>query len=315
MSGFTLAHLSDLHLPMEHDRLSWRHYPSKRLVSFVSWHRKRKYRHRPDVLAAMIADIAAAAPDHVAVTGDLANLALPAEFIRAVAWLDRLGPPDQVTVVPGNHDMLVPVAHGHGLGHWRDFMTGDADLGHDPGTIQAFPFVRERGEVALIGVNSSLPTAPLLASGRVGPEQLQRLERVLERLGRAGRCRIVLIHHPIARGVIAWRKGLSDAAALRAVLARAGAELVLHGHSHRPVFAPIAGPLGPIATIGVPAASAIDSPDNPQWGARWHFIAVEPVDTGWRLTIRARRRDGLTGRFLTIGEFVVVAPRALAAAA
>lgn len=318
MTGFTLAHLSDLHLPMELDRLSWRHYPTKRLISFISWHRKRKHRHRPEVLAAMIADIMAAAPDHIAVTGDIANLALPAEFVRALSWLDRLGPADRVTLVPGNHDMLVPVAHGHGLGHWRDFMAGD-DAGLpgavEPGTAEAFPFLRERGDIALIGVNSSLPTSPLLASGRVGQRQLDRLEHLLRRLGEARRCRIVLIHHPVAQGVASRRKGLSDAAEVRAVLARAGAELVLHGHSHRPIFAPVSGPHGPIATIGVPAASAVDTPRDPQWGARWHLFTIARTAEGWHLTVTARRRDGVTGRFVTIGEFVVAAPQPRAAAA
>src|SRR5215470_5993435 len=103
---FVLAHLSDPHLaplpaprPME--------LAGKRLLGFVNWRLRRHACHRREVLDALVADVAAAAPDHVAVTGDLINLALEAEFGPARAWLARLGAADRVTMVPGNHDIYV----------------------------------------------------------------------------------------------------------------------------------------------------------------------------------------------------------------
>src|SRR3546814_8490269 len=106
MAAFHLAHLSDPHLPMEGMRLGVRDYFSKRLLSYISWQMSRRWRHRPEVLAHIAADIAREAPDHVAVTGDLTNLSLPAEFAQAHGWLSGLGAPATVSIIAGNHDWL-----------------------------------------------------------------------------------------------------------------------------------------------------------------------------------------------------------------
>ena len=54
-------------------------------------------------------------------------------------------------------------------------MRGDAASAVDRG----FPFLRRRGPLALIGVSTSVPSLPLMAIGRVGADQLQRLETML----------------------------------------------------------------------------------------------------------------------------------------
>ena len=59
------------------------------------------------MLARIVGDLKAQAPDHIAVTGDLVNISLAAEYAPARAWLDALGPPQDVTLVPGNHDAYV----------------------------------------------------------------------------------------------------------------------------------------------------------------------------------------------------------------
>ena len=102
---FVLAHLSDPHLAP----LPWPHpreLLSKRGLGYLNWLRKRRSIHRADMLAALVADLKAHAPDHIAVTGDLVNLSLTNEFAPALAWLDGLGDPRDVTLVPGNHDPM-----------------------------------------------------------------------------------------------------------------------------------------------------------------------------------------------------------------
>src|SRR5262249_36749995 len=109
LTMISLAHLSDPHLgPLPTPRLS--ELASKRVLGFVNWTRKRRLLHRPEVLDALVADLKAQSADHIAVTGDLANISLPQEFIAARAWLDRLGAAHDVTVVPGNHDAYVRAA-------------------------------------------------------------------------------------------------------------------------------------------------------------------------------------------------------------
>ena len=116
MNRFTLAHVSDLHLPFE-PRLTPRQRLSKRQLSALSW-RRRRHLHRPEILEALAADVRAAQVDHIVVTGDITNFSLPAEFRQAAEWLRALAPGGALSLVPGNHDALVPVAAADGLAHW-----------------------------------------------------------------------------------------------------------------------------------------------------------------------------------------------------
>ena len=106
MTAFTLAHLSDPHLPpLPRPRL--RELAGKRALGYLNWTRNRHRYHRREVLDALVADMQAQAPDHIAVTGDLVNLALPRNSRRrGPGWRPSARPTD-VTVVPGNHDAYV----------------------------------------------------------------------------------------------------------------------------------------------------------------------------------------------------------------
>jgi 3',5'-cyclic AMP phosphodiesterase CpdA len=245
---FVLAHLSDPHLgPIPAPRLA--ELFGKRAIGYLNWRRNRRGSHREEILAALVADLHAQAPDHIAVTGDLVNIALAAEFAPARQWLESLGQPYDVTVIPGNHDAYVRKTAGHSNRIWRDYMGNDGDAG-----LPTFPFLRRRGPLALIGVSSALPTAPFMATGHVGSEQRTALGEMLQRLGQDGAFRVVLVHHPLTGGT--WHKRLTDARKVRAVLARQGAELVLHGHDHVHSIVCLDGPRHRIPVIGVPSASA-----------------------------------------------------------
>ncbi|WP_246164477.1 metallophosphoesterase family protein [Blastochloris sulfoviridis] len=277
---FTLAHLSDPHLgPLPPARR--RELAGKRLLGWLNWQRGRARRHTADTLRLIEADIARHQPDHVAVTGDLVNLALAAEFAPAAAWLGGLGRPDDVSVVPGNHDAYVARTAGLARLHWGDHMTGDRGEA-------GFPFVRRRGAVALVGVSSAVPSAPFLATGRLGPQQIEALAEALDALGREGACRILLIHHPPV-GRFDFQKRLIDGQAVRAVLARTGAELVLHGHTHVPARHAVSGPRRPIPVIGVPSASAGPVSAHP---AGWNRFVITDggaaAQVPWRIELERR---------------------------
>lgn len=286
-SAFRFAHLSDPHLPL---LPGWparlRALAGKRLLGFLSWRRKRHRIHRPDVLAALLGDVAAHAPDHLAVTGDLINIALPDEFERARDWLERLGPPDRVSVVPGNHDATVRVPWESGLGLWHPWMSGDGAGG--PGGESGFPYVRVRGPVAFVGLSTAVPTPPLLATGTVGARQAERLEALLADLARRDLFRVVLMHHPPVRVGRSERKALGDRRLVQEVLARSGAELVLHGHHHRDHVGSLPGPGGTaVPVIGVSSASA--APVGGVEPARWNRFTVERTEGGgWRLGVLVR---------------------------
>ena len=66
---------------------------SKRVIGYVNWQRNRATSHTSTQLDAIVADLKTSNPDHVAVTGDLVNLSLDAEFEPARNWLASLGNP------------------------------------------------------------------------------------------------------------------------------------------------------------------------------------------------------------------------------
>jgi 3',5'-cyclic AMP phosphodiesterase CpdA len=137
---FTLAHLSDLHLPLPAPP-PWRALASKRILGYLSYRLKRKMVHDEAVLAALVEDLRQHAPDHIAITGDLTNIGLPDEFTSTARWLHALHSSDAITVIPGNHDAYVAVPWQQSLERWSAFMSDqDAPLRD----VSGFPFVRRR---------------------------------------------------------------------------------------------------------------------------------------------------------------------------
>jgi 3',5'-cyclic AMP phosphodiesterase CpdA len=282
MSAFTLAHLSDPHLaPLPAARL--RDLAGKRAFGYLNWTRNRHKFHRRDVLDALVSDMQAQAPDHIAITGDLVNLALEAEFAPSRAWLESVGAPDRVTVIPGNHDAYVRATRHHFAEAWGHYFDGDD--GRDGGVT--FPSLRRRGPLALISVSSAVPTPPLMATGRLGRTQLDALERVLARLSAEQAFRVLLIHHPLHSD--SRVKRLTDSSKLLALLKQHGVELILHGHDHVHSTIWIDGPRSAIPAIGVPSASAVAHGRYP--GAAYNLFSIERDAGAWRCEQTVRGMD------------------------
>jgi 3',5'-cyclic AMP phosphodiesterase CpdA len=282
MAAFTLAHLSDPHLaPLPAARL--RDLAGKRAFGYLNWTRNRHKFHRRDVLDALVSDMQAQAPDHIAITGDLVNLALEAEFAPSRAWLESVGAPDRVTVIPGNHDAYVRATRHHFAEAWGHYFDGDDR--RDGGVT--FPSLRRRGPLALISVSSAVPTPPLMATGRLGRTQLDKLEGVLAGLSAEQAFRVLLIHHPLHSD--SRVKRLTDSSKLLALLKRHGVELILHGHDHVHSTIWIDGPNGVIPAIGVPSASAVAHGRYP--GAAYNLFSIERDGDAWRCEQTIRGMD------------------------
>jgi 3',5'-cyclic AMP phosphodiesterase CpdA len=280
--GFRLAHLSDLHIgPLPKAEL--RTLLGKRALGYLSWHLRKRRIHRLEVLAALRRDLQAVGLDHIAITGDLVNVALPAEFLQAADWLRALGPPEWISVVPGNHEAYGPVRTEESLALWADFMSPD----EAPARPTTFPYLRRRGPLALIGLSSASVSPPGFATGRLGPGQLAELDRLLAELGDTRCYRVVLLHHPPLEGANTWRKRLIDAGPLRDIIETRGADLVLHGHEHVSSRGSLEGQDGPLPVIGVPSASSFDP--RPERAAQYQIHAIEDSAQGWRLYSRTRR--------------------------
>lgn len=274
---FTLAHLSDVHLgPLP--AIKAHQLISKRLTGYINWHRNRAGSLADATLGRVTQAVVAANADHIAVTGDLTNLALDAELRAAAIWLNQFGDPENVSVVPGNHDAYVRGALARALDIWAPWMTGDD--GNAPGHSPALPYLRVREPVALIGVSSAVATPAFVAAGRFGGQQARNLGHRLGEAGRRGLFRVVLIHHPPVRHATVPAKRLYGIGRFQDIIRRHGAELVLHGHTHLAQRHWIDGAHGTqVPVIGVPAAG--QSPGAKRPPGAFNLFHITRTDLGW----------------------------------
>ena len=287
-SAITLAHLSDPHISCMQD-ITARDLVSKRLLGYLRWKLHRGTQHGSDVLSALQTDLKQTKPAHIAVTGDLTHLGLSAEFRQTRRWLRSLGPPSQVTVIPGNHDRYINHTWRDMMAYWTDYMRSDPprDAASNTETLdRIFPSVRIRGHITIIGVSTARPSAPHLAVGSIGTLQLQKLEKILSQTSSHKFFRVMLIHHPPVHGVVSWRKRLTDAADLQSLLARRGVGLILHGHTHRAHQGHLKTPTSSIPVWGAPSISSLDS--RPVRRARYYIYRISPGDCDWKIRQESR---------------------------
>ncbi len=307
------AQLSDPHLTSL-DTVSARDLINKRALGYLSWRRKRRHEHSPQVLAALQEDLARnTPPDHplsqLLITGDLTHIGLPSEFEQARAWLQQLGDPSDIALVPGNHDACVSAPWDSTFALWRDYMASDDDANqHGP---VAFPTLRVRGSIAFIGVSTGVPKPPLMATGTAGQAQIDHLRKLLEQTKEQGLFRVVYLHHCPVKGREKWRKRLTDAAAMQDMLEVTGAELVVHGHGHRRHYTQLSTRDGTTPVVAVPSASALALHGADI--AQYNHYAVQRVTKGWKLDINARVYEPASGGFIPGESCSIEMPRKHAA--
>jgi 3',5'-cyclic AMP phosphodiesterase CpdA len=295
--SFTIAHITDPHLspaPMP----GFADLRLKRVMGFINWKRGRERLNDMALLKRLVADLRAQRPDHVAVTGDLVNIGMAAEFQRAALWMETLGEPADVSFVPGNHDAYVRASMpllATTFAPWA--MSDNAQL-----SKATYPYLRVRGEIAIIGLSSAVPTAPLMATGRLGKPQIEAFAELLRETGAKGLARVVLIHHPPLAGVTPPLRGLSDAPAFERVVRSLGAEAILHGHIHRQAVRSLRSRAartidGSVPVLSAPSAAAAAS--HPRYRAAYHLVRLAREGERWRVSARSR---GLGAESQTIGE-------------
>ena len=306
---FRLVHLSDPHL-ISTSGVRVRELLNKRVYAYLSWHLHRHAEHREEVLDTLLKDLQSTKPDHIVLTGDLTHLGLPSEFHQARELLQALGPPSKVMVIPGNHDAYVATAWERTFCFWSDYMASDADQVF-PEAVKdhhiVFPTLRVRGPMALIGVSTAYPTPLFLATGSIGKGQMKQLGNILDETRRRRLLRVVLIHHPPVPGTVSWRKRLADQVAFQALLARHGAELILHGHTHRTCLGHLETPWGRVFSIGVPSASALGRTVRRR--ARYHVFRLMRSAGGLEMLLTVKVYSPTERRFVDEGEQRVPLPQ------
>ena len=280
-----LAHFSDLHI-LDLEGVGPRRFLNKRLTGYANLRFKRSHTHHPSYVRAVAREIARRNVDHVAITGDLTNLALETEFAAVKRLLDEeLGlSADRVSVVPGNHDLYT-----RGSSNERRFAVTFAeylrsDLPDFALDLPAgpFPCVKLRGDAAIIGLSSAVPRPPMVAAGALGERQLEALGRVLAHPEVAKRTAVILLHHPAHNPPSRMKtmlEGLHDAALLWSTLDELPHGLVLHGHLHRRVERRLPTRRGSLRAVGATSASLEHDLDARMAGFNLYEIDATGVRT------------------------------------
>jgi len=299
MSVFRLIHISDIHLP-SFAPPSFLELCSKRITGWLNWKLNRTHCLDETVLTGLIADLQHQAANHLVISGDLVNLSMMSEFMQAQQWLKQLGKTPDISLVFGNHDAYVPGAFKKACRIFSPWITEE-----DNAATVSFPYCRQRGEVAIIGVNSSQATRPFSAQGFFEKHQANRLAKILS--AAKDFFRIVVIHHPPIHHAVSPHKALKGIDLFQQVVRDYGAELILHGHSHLPSLHFIKGAGSPLPVVGVASASqGLGIAKKPP--ANFNIFEIERRPAAWHCLLIRRTLIDDQGHFAETERRPLYAP-------
>jgi 3',5'-cyclic AMP phosphodiesterase CpdA len=275
----SIAHFSDIHL-CGIKKISIAQLLSKRLYGYFYWKFSRSKRYDYSILEVLINDLKNEHLDHVVVTGDLAHLSLPEEFISVKRFLRRIDNIDKITLVPGNHDFYVPAGKRYYEKKWKEYISTH-DIIQKKGVI--FPFVRFFNNIALVGVNSAVITPPFFAYGFLGRSQIEDLKDLLAKIPDIY-FTILLIHHPPVKGVATGNNSLVGMKGITEIIKSGKIKLILHGHTHYFNISGVTSKIGEIPVIGVPPAVSIELDKL----SGYNIYYIKETDGKWRLTVKRK---------------------------
>ncbi len=262
-----VAHFSDLHLLDLEGAVPGRLF-NKRFTGWVNIRLRRGHKHKPEPVRIGARKLAELGVDHVVVTGDVSNLSLEREFdlARELFEVEMGFHPDQISVVPGNHDAYTRGAfRTQRFAKWfHDYTSSDLPI-----TDDRFPFVRLRGPLAIIGLSTAVPHPPFVAAGRIGDRQLERLGALLEHDEVKKRTVLLLQHHPPVHPggrIKTLLEGLWDGRHELAMLDSLSRGLLLHGHWHVRKRVRLPTKRGEIEVIGATSASLLHEDERKMAG-------------------------------------------------
>jgi 3',5'-cyclic AMP phosphodiesterase CpdA len=294
-----IAQISDLHV-LDLETVHPRDFFNKRITGALNLVTGRRNAHPIELCERLVEDLTLQKLDHVVVTGDVTNLSLPGEFQRVARLLRTLGGYDNLTVIPGNHDVYTDGAQEQKrfesyFGHLLFGADSTADDWVFP-AVKELPFDESKGEtpVVVIGLCSALKTPFLTAWGRVGEDQLSRLDDALDSIDLEGRFVVALVHHNLHTRRSKWAESTANLRDRDEVITRLharGVNLLLHGHTHKANR--FAVTRGEHSMLVVGCGSSTQNTPDPARVARYNIYTV---DKGLK-NIRTRVWDPRRRRF------------------
>lgn len=234
-----------------------------------------------ELVESLAADVIMAAPDAVAVSGDLTRRATRDEFARAFAFLEMLGAP--LLVMPGNHDIPRGNLVGRFMHPKRRWQRARPEDATEELTLDG---------ARLIGLDT-VSRAQWHLDWSAGGITLERRARLAAQLEAAGGLDVVVVcHHPLRHGPWATaRHAPREAGATIELLRAQGVKALLCGHLHQAEMMRL-GPGGPLQVI---APSAF-SPRGSGAPNGWNLVSIRGGEV--RVETRERLADGWRGREL-----------------
>lgn len=242
---FTIAHLSDLHISLDHSR-----HNIKKTRSLIEYCLRQ-------------------GADHIVITGDITANGEKKEFEATRKIFRNYGLLDcrKLSLLCGNHDVYGGVHraeeilsfpkrckttdYDRKMREFREYFHEVFDSSEQNGSGISFPFVKVFGSVAIIGANSiarySRVKNPIGSNGEVDDKQFERMRRTLMAEHLKEKRKLVLIHHHFnkilsngsERTNSVWDAVERQTMKLRGkkrllqLFAASSVDLVLHGHVHR----------------------------------------------------------------------------------
>ncbi len=228
MTATLIAHLTDPHTTtLEGVGLS--ELLSKRVLGYLSWYRKRRYRHTQYMLDAATAAALAHKPDALVLTGDLLHIGLAREMREIRPWLESLTEQLPVMLVPGNHDLYAQDSNRA----WQQELGDLPVFGDALSTEHEWPRQLLVNNVRILGLSSAYPAPFTRADGRLGRSQCSLLERAIKHPPDSIAHTLLALHHPAEPGLSEERKSLLDSDQLQSIITSASIDGLIHGHLHQ----------------------------------------------------------------------------------
>lgn len=253
-----------------------------RFAGLIDWMIKRRSFFSNKIRERLREDILCQEFDALVIAGDLTTLALSIEFKQAIDFVDSLKfSPANILVIPGNHDayLLSSLKHSvfeHVFSSYIEDFNKDAVLNPYKGTTlrdlahgnispryEYWPQTRiiqskdSKTTIRLVGLNSAIPSLPLTSWGKLGNQQLSKLNSLLADNEHVPT--VISVHHPPALSVEEKRKRLIDGNQLLEICRNSSANIkaIVHGHLHRLEFHTVQGVHGELPIIGAPSSVAM----------------------------------------------------------